>query len=72
MRLSQHLSFIEQDLSWKNIFQYVRQTEEDQVNKTLFLKQHFDEHELKMLRNPALDIGERESKELVDLLRAKI
>lgn len=69
LRLSQHLSLIEQDISWKNIFQYVNQSEEDQANKTLFLKQYFDEHELETLKNPALDIGESESKALVDLLK---
>lgn len=69
LRLSQHLSLIEQDISWENIFQYVRQSEEDQANKSLFLKQYFDQGELEILKNPTLDIGGRESKELVDLLK---
>ncbi|MFA1819468.1 MerR family transcriptional regulator [Virgibacillus oceani] len=69
LRLSYHLSQIEQDLSWRNIFQFVRQTEEDRYNNHLFLEQYFDERELNILKNPSLDLGERESKELVALLK---
>jgi len=69
MRMSYHLSQIEQELSWRNIFQFVRQTEEERYNNHLFLEQYFDERELNILKNPGLDLGERESKELVALLK---
>ncbi|WP_152658214.1 MerR family transcriptional regulator [Oceanobacillus sp. CFH 90083] len=69
MRMSYHLSQIEQELSWRNIFQFVRQTEEERYNNHLFLEQYFDERELNILKNPDLDLGERESKELVALLK---
>ncbi|QQK75408.1 MerR family transcriptional regulator [Salicibibacter cibarius] len=68
LRLSQHLSQIEKDLSWENIFHFIKETEEDRYNKHLFLKQYFDERELDILKNPSLDFGGRESKELVELL----
>jgi DNA-binding transcriptional MerR regulator len=70
MRLSHHLSQIEQDLSWRNIFQFIKETEEDRYNKHLFLKQYFDERELDILKKPSLDLGGRESKELVELLKS--
>ncbi|MFD1413774.1 MerR family transcriptional regulator [Oceanobacillus jeddahense] len=69
MRMSYHLSQIEQELSWRNIFQFVRQTEEERYNNHLFLEQYFDERELNILKNPSLDLGERESNELVALLK---
>jgi DNA-binding transcriptional MerR regulator len=67
--LSHHLSQIEKDPSWRNIFQFVRETEEDRNNKHLFLEQYFDERELDILKNPGLDLGGKESKELVELLK---
>lgn len=33
LRLTQQLSFIEQDINWTNLFHYIGQTEEDQVKQ---------------------------------------
>ena len=68
-RLCLQLSIVEQDLSWENIFRYIRQTREDQDRKTQFLKTYFDERELEILNHPALDIGEKEAMTLVELLK---
>ncbi|GAB2559399.1 MerR family transcriptional regulator [Gracilibacillus alcaliphilus] len=69
LRLSQHLSQIGQDISWRNIFQFTKQTEEDRYNNHLFIKQYFDERELDILKKPSLDLGRSESKELVEMLK---
>ena len=68
-RLCLQLSIVEQDISWDNIFRYVRQSREGQRQKTKFLNEYFDERELEMLNNPLLDIGEEEAMALVDLLK---
>lgn len=69
LRLCLHLSLVEQDISWDNVFRYIRQSEEDQAKKIKFLKEYFDDREFEILNNPKLDIGENESKELVTLLK---
>lgn len=68
-RLCLQLSIVEQDISWDNIFRYVRQSREGQRQKTKFLNEYFDERELEILNNPLLDIGEEEAMALVDLLK---
>lgn len=68
-RLCLQLSIVEQNMSWDNIFRYIRQTQEDQNQKTRFLNEYFDERELEILNNPALDIGEEEAMALIDLLK---
>lgn len=68
-RLCLQLSIVEQDISWDNIFQYIRQSQEAQNKKNEFLKEYFSESELEILNNPLLDIGEEEAMVLIDLLK---
>lgn len=68
-RLCLQLSIVEQDISWDNIFQYIRQSQEAQNKKTQFLKEYFNEREFGILKNPLLDIGEEEAITLIDLLK---
>ncbi|QKY71244.1 MerR family transcriptional regulator [Lentibacillus sp. CBA3610] len=69
MRLCLHLSLIEQDISWETIFQYQEKMTHDQEQEiTKFYKNQFDNREIEILSNPALDIGSQESSELVEIL----
>lgn len=68
-RLCLQLSSVEKNISWENIFRFIRQSEEDQSRKMEFLKQYFDERELEILRKPALDLGKDDAIELVNLLK---
>lgn len=69
LRLTQKLSFIEQNISWTNLFQYIGQTEEDQVKQMSYLKEYFSEKERKVFNNPLFHMGEKESMDIVYLLR---
>lgn len=69
LRLTQQLSFIEQDISWTNLFQYIGQTEEDQVKQMAYLKEYFSEKEREVFNNPLFHMGEKESMNIVYLLR---
>ncbi|WP_404457161.1 MerR family transcriptional regulator [Oceanobacillus kapialis] len=71
LRLCMHLSLIEHDISWKSIFQHhKRPTEERDQEIIAYYKEHFDDREMEILKNPSLDIGSNASRELVELLRA--
>lgn len=70
MQLCLHLSVVEQDISWETIFQYQKKRTGDQDQEIIkFYKNKFDNREIGILRNPALDIGSQESSELVEILR---
>ncbi|ANU21554.1 hypothetical protein BBI15_15885 [Planococcus plakortidis] len=69
LRLTQQLSFIEQDINWTNLFHYIGQTEEDQVKQMAYLKEFFSEKEREVFNNPLFHMGEKESMEIVYLLR---
>lgn len=69
LRLTQQLSFIEQDINWTNLFHYIGQTEEDQIKQKTYLKEYFSEKEREVFKNPLFHIGEKESMEIVYLLR---
>lgn len=68
-RLCLQLSIVEQDLSWDNIFRFVRQTQEDQKRKMEYLQKMFDDNEWEILKHPSLNIGEEEAMHLIDLLK---
>lgn len=68
-RLCLQLSIVEQDLSWENIFRFVRQTQAEQNRKTQFLNEYFDDREREILNNPLLNIGEKEATTLIEMLK---
>lgn len=68
-RLCLQLSIMEQEMSWDQLFRFVRQSKADQQRKTEAFEQYFDEKELEILNNPSLKVGEEEAETLVHLLK---